>query len=514
MSTTIPSVIIDIDQSDNSQNIATSSLIQQENLLKILNEINRDLTRAEFSSDRPYPPGAGFVYFIDGTRGAGKSTFLHSLYHSFDSGRPVSAHEVGTWTYIDPSRIEASEIILLPLLKRLKQKVLAAKLTRTQQGANLESEFRRQFQDLAGGLSLLAHGKSPLSDLDPELFLDWGLERAGHGLGFREKLHKVIETACKILEVEALVLAFDDADTKFDSAYDVLEIIRKYLDTPRLIVLVTGDFELYSQLTRDVFHDRLRSQSTADERRNAQRLKMIDHLEDQYLLKLFPIRRRIQLRPMWNLLAHTEFVLMRKEWPAPGRLLNSCMNELMRRGLRIRGSHDLHLFYEYLLKQPLRSVLQVLSRCSTFLSATDAEGDSNLTWNSELSAAVSDGLRAIALGNLYKFNVDVDAISAGEMPALVEAVFDLTVQEEEYDTTYLRPQPIDGALKSSFATLAAEDFTHLVSGLRHVSDAVELLDLESGDRIGHLCAASTGLDATGPGQRYCYRDTSIEQRPY
>jgi adenosine deaminase len=30
-----------------------------------------------------------------------------------------------------------------------------------------------------------------------------------------------------------------------------------------------------------------------------------------------------------------------------------------------------------------------------------------------------------------------------------------------------------------------EDFTHLVSGLRHMVDAIELLDLENGDRLGH-----------------------------
>ncbi|MXN74046.1 hypothetical protein GR157_04740 [Burkholderia sp. 4701] len=30
-----------------------------------------------------------------------------------------------------------------------------------------------------------------------------------------------------------------------------------------------------------------------------------------------------------------------------------------------------------------------------------------------------------------------------------------------------------------------EDFTHLVSGLRHMSDAIEMLELENGDRLGH-----------------------------
>ncbi|MXN74045.1 hypothetical protein GR157_04735 [Burkholderia sp. 4701] len=449
-------IVIDIDKSDNNREIASSSLIQQENLRKIVGEIHKDVSQAKAFKENSYPSGSGFVYFIDGTRGAGKSTFLHSLFRAFENPQFISGHSIGTWTYIDPSRVEASEIILLPLLKELKRRVLPALSLRTQNGAHMEAEFRRQFQDLAGGLSLLAQGKDHLKDLDPELFLDWGLERAGYGLGFREKLHNLIETACKILNVDALALAFDDADTKFDSAINVLEVIRKYLDTPKLIVLVTGDLELYSQLTRDVFHDRLGSRAAMDKRRDAQRLKMIDHLEDQYLLKLFPIRRRIQLRPMWNLLKHNEFVLVSERWPEGQRQLKNVVMELMRRGLRIRGIHDLNLFYEFLLKQPLRSVLQVLSRCAAFLSPDDNVGALNATWSSDLSVAVSDSLRAIALGSLYKYNIDVDAISAGEMPALIEAVFDLTVQDEDYDTAYLRPQPIDAALKTCFATLAAE----------------------------------------------------------
>ena len=456
MSLNKKSIVINLDQSDTSGDIAASGLIQQANLQKLTSEIRRDVERARGSGKNRYTTGAGFVYFIDGTRGAGKSTFLQSFFASFDGSPNPGELSIGQWAYIDPSRIENSETILLPLLKELNRKVMGAAMLRTQKGERLAADFRSQFQVLAGGLSLFSNSGDQLKDLDPELFLDWGLERAEYGISFRTNLHLLIEKACEILSVDALAVAFDDADTRIDSASEVLETIRKYLDTPRLIVLVTGDLELYAQLTRDGFHQKLGSSSTLDRKRTAQRLKMIDHLEDQYLLKLFPIRRRVQLHPMWNLLKHSEFVLACNDWDGNTRNLPIVLAELLRRGLRLADARDLDLFHEFLLKQPLRSLLQIISRCAASLSKTDEEGAIASSWNADLASSVADSLRAMALGRLYKYNVDVDAIGAGELSALVEAVFDLTVQGGEFDTTYLRPQSSDAALRSSYATLSAE----------------------------------------------------------
>jgi hypothetical protein len=449
-------VVINLDQSDAGGDILVTGLIQQNNLKKLIAEICRDVGRAKNSKAQGCSMGTGSVYFIDGTRGAGKSTFLQSFFSSLDGRSDFDGVSIAQWAYIDPSRIENSETILLPLLKELNRRVMDSNALRTLQGEKLAAEFRSQFQILAGGLSLFAKGGDQLKDLDPELFLDWGLERAGHGISFRTNLHILIEKACEILRVDVLAVAFDDADTRIDSASEVLETIRKYLDTPRLIVLVTGDLELYSQLTRDGFHQRLGNSSSSDRKRSAQRLKMIDHLEDQYLLKLFPIRKRIHLRPMWNLLKHNDFVLTCADWGGNNRSLLIVLSEILRRGLRLVDARDLDLFQEFLLKQPLRSLLQITSRCAASLSRSDAEGENSLSWSASLASDVADSLRAMALGSLYKYNVDVDAIGAGELSALVEAVFDLTVQGGEFDTTYLRPQSSDAALRNSYATLAAE----------------------------------------------------------
>jgi hypothetical protein len=474
-------ITIDLDRSENNSFVNIDDLVQRGRFEDLSLQIGTDLAKIEKNSYgrgqassefEAYPAGSGLVYFIDGTRGAGKSTFLQTTFANL----PTRLTCLASLAYIDPSRIEANEIILLGVLKALAERIdVRARQGSTQNSGPDYRQFRELFKRLAGGLSLFAENHHQLQYLDPELFLDHGLERARHSKDLRVNLHAVIDTACKILGVKALVLAFDDADTNAKHALAVLECIRNYLDTPKLIVLVTGDMELYSLLVRDHFFDNLgHNKLDQGEDRGKQRVKMVDHLEDQYLLKLFPIRRRLQLRPLWNLLERTQtsYLLAHESWTA-ARAPAVVVDELIRRGLRVKVGSDIRLYREFLLKQPLRSVLQVLSRCAPYLSQTDEQGTISNEWapdvaghstDSLLSNALRESLQAMALGSLYKFGVDVDAIAAHELPALIDAVFELSILDGDLDTAaYLRPQPSEENLKSCFPALAA-DVANLCAG--------------------------------------------------
>ncbi|ASV39768.1 hypothetical protein CI807_27360 [Pseudomonas sp. NS1(2017)] len=453
-------IIIDLNQSDTNAKLEVNQLVQRQSYNTLKERIERDLASAEkvppsgqvHRAEHEYPYGSGLVYFIDGTRGAGKSTFLQSAFHAL--GDEKTSLNIRPLAYIDPSRIERSEIILLSVLKALKNSITSTSAGSRLNGENQIQCFREQFKKLAGGLSLFSSTHDQLQDLDPELFFEWGLERAGYSKDLRINFHALLDLSCQILNTDSLIIAFDDADTHSQHARSVLECIRKYLDTPRLVVLVTGDIELYSLMVRDHFYDSLGDAKHGQVKERAdQRHKMVDHLEDQYLLKLFPMHRRLQLRPLWNLLLNdkAKFQLRHNNWNrelTPDDLVNS----LIRRGLRIKNPRDLELYREFLLKQPLRSILQVFSRCANAFDPSSSD-----EWNLELSEALSESLRALALGSLYKFGVDVDAIAAQELPALSKAVFDLAIRDGDFDTAaYLRPQPIDADLKNCFAALSAD----------------------------------------------------------
>lgn len=460
-----PEVIIRLDQGESAKPPSADQLVQRRRYEHLRDQIIKHLKNLEaYQGD--YPAGSGWTQFLDGTRGAGKSTFLNSAKVALETD-PDMKGQMAFVALIDPSRIERSEIILLVILQHLRKQVEdVLKGRRRSEDDRLREEWRQAFRGVAGGLSLFAKGYHPLDDLDPDLFLDWGLERASDSTSLRTKLHRLFDTACRILEVKALMLAFDDADTDSSHAVSLLECIRKYLDAPIVMVLLTGDLELYSLLVRQHFAETvagkreaaldLQRRSTQGDR-SAQYLRMIDHLEEQYLLKLFPIRRRMQLQSLWNVMRGAKCRVMHEDWGAESIPVEDVIHAIVRRGLRVKTGPDVTVYVEFLLKQPLRSVLQVMANCIPHLGTSSPSTMESVSWSAELTTALGRSLQALALTSLYKLSVDTDAIAAQELPDLTQAVFDLSLLDGDIDTAlYLRPMSADPDLKASFAALAAE----------------------------------------------------------
>ncbi|WLE61691.1 hypothetical protein GIY62_30065 [Burkholderia plantarii] len=470
------SITIHLDDYDNSTKIEPDNLVHRKIYKALTDDIAASLLsragRAETGdskTSRPdedhYPPGSGLIHFIDGSRGAGKTTFLRTVYadlpRALSEDPPVGkCVQVRQLAYIDPTRLEGSEIILLNVLRALK--LVAEKATPSLDNERRREDFRRHFKQLAGGLSLFRKAHDPLAHHDPELFFDRGLARAADSDSLRNGLHLAIDLACNMLGVDALLLAFDDADTNSRHAYKLLECFRSYLDTPRLVILVTGDMELYSLLTRRAFSLQLPTATDEPgESRQAQRIRMLDHLEDQYLLKLFPLRSRYHLKKLGRLLdedgKNNTYQFRSTRWNEVPRTPISVMDEIIRRGLRVRSASDVSLFREHLLKQPLRSVLQVMQGCAPFLHETDEQARDDTSWSRDLSDAVRGSLRAMAQGSLYKKGIMVDDLAANYLPTLTKAVFELACEDGDVDTAaYLRPQASDDDLNNCYMSLAAE----------------------------------------------------------
>lgn len=472
-------IVIDLSTSNHNQPVNSGAeLIQLEAFQALKQQISNDLAQAgsratqETRTDNAekgdlYPHGSGLTYFIDGTRGAGKSTFLSFTYHHLKQQQPSNQGLTGAGEtvhvlpllYLDPSRIESSEIVLLHILKHLKRLMEACSYRGQDWGKHQES-FRDLFKQMAGGLHLFVSKKDSLKDLDAELFLDYGLERAADSQCLRRLLHQTIDLVCKAHKTRALLLAIDDADTKFAHAIEVLECIRKYLDTPQMVVLVTGDMEMYSLLVQNHFQQDFASDDKGfSPDRKTQQTRMVAHLEEQYLLKLFPIQRRVQLKTLHTLTERKrkdseagapyslpEFVVKRPDNEKKVSLLQA-VDAIATGGLRLRDRLDLNLFRTHVLKLPVRSVLQLLStyyRLGASVSVSERE-------------AAAEALRATALSSLYRHDIDVESIAEGDLHAVIEAAFNLGQLDGEPDTAiYLRPQSRDGSLRNAYVSLAAD----------------------------------------------------------
>jgi hypothetical protein len=447
-----------------------STLIQQSafNLLRqrIQEDLQQSFARTE---DGVASTGSGLTYFVDGTRGAGKSTFLHYAYThlSLKSAFPGKDYRVAQLMFLDPSRIERSELVLLHVLRQLRRLVDGCDHQRRDSEGHT-TRFRELFKKMAGGLHLFVSETNSLKDLDAELFLDYGLDRAADSQRLREVLHETIDLVCKMLGAQALLIAVDDADTKATHCQEVLECIRKYLDTPKLIVLVTGDMEMYSLLVQNHFQqDFARDDKGLNADRKKQQNRMVEHLEEQYLLKLFPIQRRVQLNTLHTLLKKED--LQYSISPSQGKAtisLANAIDEIATEGLLLRVERDKELFRDHMLKLPVRSVLQVLS---TYYKHTS-------TPKPDTRQAASEALRAMALSSLYRYDIDVESIADGDLQSAVEASFDLGLLDGDPDTAiYLRPQSRELSLRNAYVSLSSD-----VARICHKSPARSLSYLLTG----------------------------------
>jgi hypothetical protein len=428
---TIQAITIDLTTIQANAKLSENDLIQRHIYRALADRVGARLEwvkGCKKDSETSLPAGMGWVSFIDGTRGAGKSTFLHTAITLLGEKYPGLA--VMNW--IDPSRVEGSEILLLTILHELNERVKAKlKPLATSEHLRREHEcWRKAFKNVAGGLAMFQKDHHPLAELDEDLFLDLGLEQAGHSANLRNNLNDLFATACEILGAEALLFVFDDADTSSKHAINLIETIRKYLDTPRVMILITGDLELYSLLVRQNFRHEL-AQGKRDEwgvegaasGRADQQTRMLDHLEEQYLLKLFPLRERHHLFPVWRFAAQFEVI----NGSSPTELIKFTRGKI-EEGFCLATASDINLYTEYLLMQPIRSALQVLSRISDKQNST--------TDTHTFSTAMLD----LALQNLYHYNIAAEDLAAEDFRTLTEAVFKVAMDDGDADTSaYLRP---------------------------------------------------------------------------
>ena len=325
---------------------------------------------------------------------------------------------------------------------------------------NRYEEWRKQLQKLARGANLLNGVKQSAGSLDDFLSLEEGMENASSGAQLCVALHEFLKTSADILGVQAFIIALDDVDTNFNNGWKVLELIRRYLQCPHVVVLITGDLQLYTHLVRKQQFNNLGDDlHKHDQDRKKERDEMVDHLEQQYLMKLFPLQNRVQLHPLVVLLDEK---ISGEGNPSPPKywvkivkteLISKYIDEIVRKGLLIKQVSQVKIFSDFFLALPLRAVVQILRKFEPAKQPTPQQLMETTITSHKLAEALRSGL----MGSLYKLNIDVDALAQRRQGKLIEAVFDSVVRDGEFDTgIYLRPQPADESLRNAYGALSAE----------------------------------------------------------
>ncbi|GEM_PF-1027093 len=449
-------IIIDLSNSNGDHiQLGKKELIHYQACEKVEKIVGEHLKKIE---KYPSTNTSNLSIFIDGTRGAGKSTFLKNIVKELIT---INQYKLEKLIYIDPSKIELNEHIFLTLIAQLNQTVIKSRRhMHIHHSDDMDAEYelwRKKLKKLAGGLRLLNSGKNPYDLIDDDVFLDWGLDRAEDAMQLHSAFVDLIQHACKILNKNALIILIDDADTHFKKGEQVLEMVRRYLDIPQIIVMMAGDLKLYSNVVRGLYLGNMSENLYKyDQNRTRERSDLLDHMEDQYLKKIFPIQNRISLSPLNKLVKEAEYRI--KFYDAENTEFNNVtinieesIDKLIKFGFHIKAYSDIQTYRDFLLQQPLRSVLQLLQSSSEIFSKEITE--ENFL---KLTPKIAQNFRDVFLSSLYAAKVEVDRLNNGDENTLIESVFDTVVQEGGQDTgCYLRPQAIDDNLRNSFVALAS-----------------------------------------------------------
>lgn len=460
-------VTIDLFKSNLPGSIDNSAFVQQALKDRLIQDIDNAVreyeTELEYRDSETESKGiiseAGRqLFFIDGTRGAGKTTFMNDIVRHFMKSKQIHALRC-----IDPTKLPQVEPILVTVIAQLNSDVTRAIKSTSgwDSGFNAKKEeWQNCLKSISKAIQLLDKKEYSKDFFDESLELNALLTNASDGLGLEEQFSNLLKQACNILGCKAILVAFDDIDTKFDTGWQVLESIRKYFNSPRLIVLMTGDLRLYSQLIRGKQYrnyDELLLREEGSEEEKANRSIMVNHLEQQYLIKLLPVHRRINLKSLYQLVSEKNEQIFvnttNKNENGSNRnvkLLDTAINEMLADGLHLRQGDDLKLYADEILRQPIRLVIQLLQRYYQQVEAnTEAETKKS---NANI---FSEAIRNTMLSSIYKAGLTYDSLDA-HVGTIAKDMFNYTLKDGDTNTGfYLRPQSESEVLKCSAIYLAS-----------------------------------------------------------
>lgn len=249
---------------------------------------------------------------LSGARGTGKTTFLLSALHKLQAEQVDGKYAFCVFEPVDPTLFGCNEHILLTLLSMIAEKVRRGRdysetsgYGHTGSSADWEN-WERQLKELAKGLRTVGEQREDIGSEpsarkdvwdDAEYLLEQGMDSARSSYELEYKLHGFINASLRLLNKDAFVLGLDDVDTRPGIGWHVLEVLRRYLTTPQLIVIVSGNMELFQKLVerQQLKNFGLDFSSSKDVLQNF--APQVTELTNQYLLKVLRTPMRIELLP-------------------------------------------------------------------------------------------------------------------------------------------------------------------------------------------------------------------------
>ena len=414
---------------------------------------------------------------ILGSRGSGKTSFMRSLMARYQE------EGVQIIQLIDPTLIEEKGhpfLIILSELNRLVRAQLDKEDNVSRRPtASREACWEKALEKLAEGLpSLEPIGTSYAQWEDAEYVMEKGLSRVASARGLAENFHALLGLALDILDKRAFLIALDDIDIDFLKGWPVLETLRRYLQTPLLITLLSGDLRLYSKAIRKQQWKNFGKALLKNEAEGLERMAdydaLVTDMEGQYLQKVIPSLYRIHLGSLQEKrqrpggIGGIKVSSGEENEQQAEPIETLYRKQLVRLGIRNHSSQEPYL--SFLLSLPLRTQIRLLSALEN-----PGRYGGETPWLD------------ILLSELYVLRVDVDLIRSAPASLLQEMLrylqryelleqaylFQPSLQSAKYDAGLF-------ALSTTYAQYSSQApylfFEYLIRiGLPYQLDAIRIL---------------------------------------
>lgn len=376
-------VVIDLNKSRSAKSYGTENIIQKDALKEVQDHIHaiRDtvgdhiIFLKDVNPEYDYYPREHNTITISGSRGSGKTSFILSVLALLNDKRKDnkeyfqdSYKELTSLGLVDPTIVNTKEHILVNVIARIKKMVYEFYKNSHHKEQCKYDNWKESLKRLAGGISQLdgvGSKRSMNTDTwdEPLLLMDDGLSNVTEGFNLEYYFHIFIRDSLEFIGKKAFVIAFDDIDTKFDAGWPVLEIIRMYLTTPQLIVILSGDLELFTTLIRNeqwkLFDDRcLKNDTIEDDKGRIDFKDQVNELEEQYLLKILPSQYRIELKTLEELQIAERISI--KKHDNTICTVNDFFKDFIYHVFFYKSEKDILTINSHLMKLPIRSLVQLM----------------------------------------------------------------------------------------------------------------------------------------------------------
>ncbi len=260
-------------------------------LKKSLSKLSKGAGMLELDEHRAHE-----TILIHGGRGAGKSSILVNLelYLNDDS---QLRDQLLILKPVDPTLLENGDDLFLNIIVAalIRDKQIKSALAKSDYKTQ---EFYEQLQSLGAALEGVQKQKT-----------EFGLDKlrafiGNHGIA--EEVHKLFFCALQLTGKRLVVLPIDDVDTSLQHAFENLEVIRKYLASPYVLPVVSGDLELYDDVTWRNFYQRIVDKNDVRTVEAEQRSRS---LSIEYQRKVLPLPRRINVPGVTHYLRKKDILL-------------------------------------------------------------------------------------------------------------------------------------------------------------------------------------------------------------